>query len=83
MLGFAAAHSDQTLVWLNLAGDAGASPAHGECRGDWLIAPVNLTEPGPDVFSHSEWGGTSSAHGTKGSLYMEGKKSEGTRGRKP
>jgi len=27
MVGFAAAHSDQILVWLNLAGNAGASPA--------------------------------------------------------
>lgn len=34
MLGFAAAYSDQILVWLNLAGDAGASPARWECGGD-------------------------------------------------
>jgi len=66
MLGFAVAYSDQILVWLNLAGNVGTSPAHQECRGDWLIAPVNLTEPAPDIFSHSERGRTFSAHDMKG-----------------
>lgn len=77
MLGFAAAYSDQILVWLNLAGNAGASPAHWECRGDWLIAPVNRTEPDPDVFSHSEWARTFSAQDTKGTSYMEVTRSMG------
>lgn len=74
MLGFAVAYLDQILVGLNLAGNVGASPAHQECRGDWLIAPVNLTEPAPDIFSHSEWGRTFSAHVMKGIFYVEGKK---------
>lgn len=53
MLGFAAAFSDQMLVWLELAGSAGANPARWGCRGDWLNALINLPEPDPDVFSSS------------------------------
>lgn len=53
MLGFAAAFSDQILVFLELAGTAGANPAHWGCRVDWLNALINLPEPDPDVFSCS------------------------------